>query len=105
MSRATRRISEVMPDDAALFDGEFEMEGEIAVRSRDLGGAGDLRRMEFELRSEGGHASYTVLGREHFYADWGTYDFRRGLVYSARLDQPFVEMHFQLAGSAHAAQS
>ncbi len=101
MAVHTRKISDVIPVDPSLIEGEIEVDGRLFVHTTRMSTSGDLTRAEYTIESDFGEAAYTSLARDTFSVDWGTYAFRDGLAYKARIDRPVIHLHYQLCGSAH----
>lgn len=100
MNNETHQISEVLPVDDDLFGGEISLEGDFSLTHTHQSKAGDLFRTGFEMVSEFGHADCMMLGKRHYFAISELYQYRRGLICTARLNQPMIQLHFQLGGSA-----
>lgn len=99
------RISDLVPGDLSLFDGEFAIQGDASFRCTGSTSVGDLRRTDFLFEMNGGRAEYTILGGRNYFAEWGRYRFGRGLALAAWMDRPLVELHFQLEGATPSLQN
>lgn len=101
----TNSLSELMPGQANFIDGAYSIDGAFRIRQLHTATLGDLQRGEYVLETEFGNCHYAVLGGSHYFVNWGAYDLRSGLSYFAELNQPFIELHFQLDGSIRTAQN
>ncbi|MEZ4702941.1 MAG: AraC family transcriptional regulator [Rhodothermales bacterium] len=101
MARETRKLSEVIPCDPGLIEGEIEVDGRLFVHTTRTTSAGDVTQSDYTIESDFGEAAYTSLTRSSYSVDWGSYAFRDGLAYRARIDRPVIQLHYQLDGGAH----
>lgn len=97
----TNSFSELIPGQSNFVDGEYSIDGAFTLRRLHTATVGDLQRGEYLLETEFGFCRYAVLGGPHYFVDWGSYTLQGGLTYAAQLNQPFIEMHFQLRGAIH----
>lgn len=102
MNNETCQISDIMPVDADLFGGEISLEGDFSFTSTQNSKTGDLIYSGFEMVSDFGRATGSMMGIHHYFAISETYRYKQGLTVTTRLNQPMIELHFQLEGSAHA---
>lgn len=105
MDNETHQISDVLPVDADLFGGEISLAGDFSFNCTHSSRSGDLLRTGFEMISDFGNADCMMLGKRHYFAISETYSYKQGLFCTTRLDQPLIELHFQLEGSARAIES
>lgn len=105
MKNETHQIADVLPVDADLFGGEISLAGDFSFNYTHSSRSGDLLRTRFEMVSDFGNADCMMLGKRHYFAISEIYRYKQGLFCKTRLDQPLIELHFQLEGSAKAIQS
>lgn len=105
MSKETHQISEIIPVDGDMFGGEISLEGEFTFNCTHRSRSGDLVRAGFEFVSEFGGADCMMLGKRRYFAVSEIYRYKQGMICNTRLDQPLIELHFQLNGSARAIES
>lgn len=99
-------ISELMPADSEFsVEGQFSLNGQFSIDCTHASKVGDLFRSGFELHSDFGHGDIFMLGQKHYTAIRETYQYKRGMISSARLVQPLIALCFQLEGAAQAIQS
>ncbi|MDR8391384.1 AraC family transcriptional regulator [Aliifodinibius sp. S!AR15-10] len=106
MNNETHDISELMPDESSFaMEGEFSLNGQFSIDCTHASSVGDLFRTGFSLTSDFGQGNMSMLGKKHYTAFWEKYQYKPGMVSSAKLNLPFIALHFQLAGSAQGLQS
>lgn len=101
MESSTYRMSDLMPEAIDVLDGEFDIDGHFETRRTHAAVTGDLHRADFDVESDFGDARSSLLGTDSLLVVWTTYRMRGGVAYEARIDRPFLELCFQLDGSAH----
>lgn len=95
-----------MPDDSEFaLDGQFSLNGQFSINCTHASKVGDLFHTGLEMNSDFGHCDVSMLGHKHYTAIQETYQYNRGMVSSAQLNQPLIALCFQLEGSAQAIQS
>lgn len=95
-----------MPDDSEFaLEGQFSMNGQFSIDFIHASKVGDLFRTKFKVNTDFGHGSISMLGHEHYTAICETYRYKSGMISTARLNQPFIALCFQLKGAAQAIQS
>lgn len=106
MENELHQISELMPNDSEFsLDGQFSLNGQFSIDCTHASMIGDLFYTGLELNSDFGHGEMSILGRKRYSAVCETYRYKQGMISSARLNQPFIALCFQLEGSAQAIQS
>lgn len=93
MKKETHQISDMIP-----VEGDFSLEGQFSLNHLGTSAIGDLLSSEFELESDFGHSTCRMLGKQTYFSVWESYRFKRGMICSTRLHQPFIGLHFQLDG-------
>lgn len=100
MKKETYDLAEVVP-----VEGKFTLEGQFSFNRTHRSKVGDLLVSDYHLSSSLGFSNISMVSGKQYSTVWESYEYNRGLICFAQVDQPFAGLFFQLGGSTQAIRT